>query len=169
VANAQAGGAQEPLDRCDRDYAEEAILGPIYKATRKGDVAHLAPAEDSVDARRQPADPRLVIFPSFREGAPLTTRRLPAEDAFARLAFNSFNYGVLGETSFNAVADVIDSCPAFALEYSRLDEAVEVVAGNACRIDRDCEGSRMIRLGPADPCLHSACLALLGTRARRTA
>ncbi|MBN8449183.1 MAG: HprK-related kinase A [Candidatus Accumulibacter sp.] len=108
-----------------RDYAEEAILGPIYKATRKGDVAHLAPTDDSVDARRLPAHPRLVIFPSFREGAPLTTRRLPAEDAFARLAFNSFNYGVLGETSFNAVADVIDSCPAFALEYSRFDEAVE--------------------------------------------
>ncbi|MEF8717732.1 MAG: HprK-related kinase A [Candidatus Accumulibacter necessarius] len=108
-----------------RDYAEEAILGPVYKGTRKGDVAHLAPTDDSIDARRLPAHPRLVVFPSFREGAPLTTRRLPAEDAFARLAFNSFNYGILGETSFNAVADVIDSCPAFALEYSRFDEAVE--------------------------------------------
>ncbi|MEF8755781.1 MAG: HprK-related kinase A [Accumulibacter sp.] len=110
-----------------RDYAEDVILGPVYKGTRKGDVAHLAPGETSVDARRLPAHPRLVIFPSFRQGAALSIRRLPAEEAFAHLAFNSFNYEVLGAISFNAVADVIERCPAFALDYSRLDEAIESV------------------------------------------
>ena len=110
-----------------RDYAEEVILGPVYRGTRKGDVAHLAPGEGSVDARRLPARPQLVIFPSFREGATLSLRRLPAEQAFANLAFNSFNYELLGATSFNAVADVIENCPAFALEYSRLDDAIEAV------------------------------------------
>lgn len=110
-----------------RDYADDVILGPVYKGTRKGDVAHLAPGETSVDARRLPARPRLVIFPSFRQGAALSIRRLPAEEAFAHLAFNSFNYEVLGAISFNAVADVIEHCPAFALEYSRLDEAIESV------------------------------------------
>ncbi|MBL8392553.1 MAG: HprK-related kinase A, partial [Candidatus Accumulibacter sp.] len=110
-----------------RDYADDAILGPVYKGTRKGDVAHLAPGEASVDARRLPARPQLVIFPSFREGAALNARRLPAEEAFAHLAFNSFNYELLGATSFNTVADVIENCPAFALEYSRLDEAIDSV------------------------------------------
>jgi len=110
-----------------RDYADEVILGPVYKGTRKGDVAHLAPGTSSVDARRQPARPQLVLFPSFRQGAALSTRRLPAEQAFAHLAFNSFNYELLGATSFNAVADVIENCPAFTLEYSRLDDAVESV------------------------------------------
>lgn len=108
-----------------RDYAEAAVIGPVYRGTRKGDVAHLAPADDSVDARRLAARPRLVIFPTFRAGASLSTRRLPGEDAFAQLAFNSFNYALLGPLSFHAVADVIASCPAFALEYSRFDEAIE--------------------------------------------
>ncbi|MEF8726787.1 MAG: HprK-related kinase A [Accumulibacter sp.] len=110
-----------------RDYAEDLILGPVYKGTHKGDVAHLAPGEASIDARRLPAHPQLVIFPTYRQGAALSVRRLPDADAFAHLAFNSFNYELLGATSFNAVADVIEACPAFALEYSRLDEAVESV------------------------------------------
>lgn len=108
-----------------RAYTDQAILGPVYGGTRKGDVVHLAPDEASVDARRLPARPRLVLFPRFREGAALTTRRLPSEEAFARLAFNSFNYGLLGRISFHAVADVIDACSAYELEYSRLDEAIE--------------------------------------------
>ena len=109
------------------DYAHEVTLGPVYRQTRKGDVAHLAPLEASIDARRQPVQPHLVIFPSFREGAALTTQRLSGEDAFARLAFNSFNYDLLGEIAFNAVADVIESCAAFELQYSRLDEAIAFV------------------------------------------
>lgn len=110
-----------------RDYAPEAVFGPVYRGTRKGDVAHLAPDEGSVDARRLPVQPRLVLFPRFRDGVALSVRRLPAEEAFARLAFNSFNYGTLGEVSFSAVADVIDSCPAFELEYSQFDEAIAAI------------------------------------------
>lgn len=110
-----------------RDYSTDAIIGPVYQGTRKGDVAHLAPDDASVDARRLPGRPRLVLFPAYRDGAALTIRRLPGEEAFARLAFNSFNYGILGQGSFKIVADVIESCPAFALEYSRLDEAIESV------------------------------------------
>jgi len=110
-----------------RDYADQAVLGPVYKGTRKGDVAHLAPGEESFDCRHRPARPRLVIFPGFRTGAMLSTRRLPGEEAFARLAFNSFNYGLLGQGSVDAADDVIESCPAFALEYSKLDEAIDAI------------------------------------------
>ncbi|WP_291986800.1 HprK-related kinase A [Candidatus Accumulibacter sp. ACC007] len=110
-----------------RDYADNAILGPLYKGTRKGDVAHLAPLAASVDARQRPARPCLLLFPSFRDGATLNIRRLPGEEAFARVAFNSFNYALLGQISFAAVAEVVAACPAFALEYSKLDEAIEAI------------------------------------------
>jgi HprK-related kinase A len=108
-----------------RDYADDAILGPLYKGTRKGDVAHLAPLATSVDARQRPARPCLLLFPSYRDGAALSIRRLPGEEAFARVAFNSFNYALVGQIAFDAVANVVEACPAFALEYSRLDEAIE--------------------------------------------
>ena len=110
-----------------RDFSADAVIGPVYQGTRKGDVAHLAPADDSVDARKLPAQPKLLIFPSFRKGAALSARRLPAENAFARLAFNSFNYSILGPVSFNAVADVVASCSAFELQYSGFDEAIEFI------------------------------------------
>ncbi len=108
-----------------RSFTADAVIGPLYTGTRKGDVAHLAPDEASVDALHRPARPALVIFPAYRTDAPLTCRRLSAEQSFARLAFNSFNYDLLGPAGFEAVGDVIDASPAYELHYSRLDEAIE--------------------------------------------
>ena len=110
-----------------RDFSTAARIGPTYPKTRKGDVAHLAPDEQSVDAAHRPARPTLVIFPRFRAGAPLALKPQPPEQAFARLAFNSFNYSLLGPVSFHTVADLAENCPAFELTYSRLDEAISCV------------------------------------------
>ena len=108
-----------------RALSTTAVIGPLYRGTRKGDVAHLAPDEASVDAVDRPARPRLVIFPSFQAGSRLGCHRLSGEAAFANLAFNSFNYPLLGPTGFEAVANVIDACPAYKLRYSDLDQAID--------------------------------------------
>lgn len=107
-----------------RAFSEQAVLGPLFLGTRKGDVAHLAPDEASADAMHRPARPTLVIFPSFEPGAALDSRRLTREDAFAHLAFNSFNYHLLGPIGFEAVANVIAACPAYRVRYSNLDAAI---------------------------------------------
>ena len=107
-----------------RAFSAQARLGPTFAGTRKGDVAHLAPDEASVAAVGRAAHPALVIFPAYREGAPLTLTPQPPEQAFARLAFNSFNYALLGPVSFHAVAAVAASCPAYELRYGRLEDAV---------------------------------------------
>ena len=108
-----------------RSFSEEAVIGPLFTGTRKGDVAHLAPNDASVDAVHRPAHPKLVLFPTYESGTGLDARRLPGEEAFARLAFNSFNYHLLGPVGFEAVARVIESCPAYHLRYSQFDEALE--------------------------------------------
>ena len=107
-----------------RAFSEEAVIGPLFTGTRKGDVAHLAPDDASADAIHHPARPALVIFPSFEAGAALASHRLPGKDAFAHLAFNSFNYHLLGALGFEAVADVIAACPAYQMRYSDLDAAI---------------------------------------------
>lgn len=107
-----------------RSFAPDAVIGRLFTGTRKGNVAHLAPDTASVDARQRPARPALVLFPTFESGAPVRLQRVPSEDAFARLAFNSFNYHLLGSIGFAAVADVIESCPAYTLRYSTLDHAI---------------------------------------------
>ena len=108
-----------------RSFSEDAVIGPLFTGTRKGDVAHLAPNDLSVDAVGCPARPALVLFPRFESGADLDARLLPGEEAFAHLAFNSFNYHLLGPVGFEAVARVIESCPAYQVRYSQLDHAIE--------------------------------------------
>jgi len=47
--------------------------------------------------------------------------------AFSRLAFNSFNYALLGPISFNAIANMASTCSAYELRYSRLEEAIDCI------------------------------------------
>ena len=110
-----------------RRFSPGAEIGPIFAATRKGNVAHLAPDAASVAAVHQPARPAVIVFPAWREGAALDLQPQAPEQAFTRLAFNSFNYGLLGRIGFDAVADLAAACPAYQLTYSRLDEAVSAL------------------------------------------
>lgn len=110
-----------------REFSSSAVIGPVFPKTRKGDVAHLAPDLTSVLARHESARPALVVFPQYRDGASLELTQLAPEHAFARLAFNSFNYALLGPVGFHAVADLVEACPAYALRYSRLDEAISCI------------------------------------------
>ena len=64
----------------------------------------------------------------------------PKEQAFARLAFNSFNYALLGPVAFNAVADVADHCPAYQITYSNLDEAIRCIRDLLGECDRPRRG-----------------------------
>lgn len=112
-----------------RNYSPNAVLGPVFEGTRKGDVAHLAPNDASIDAVNQSARPTLVIFPKFRAGAPLEIVRMSDEHTFGHLAFNSFNYPLLGPLSFRAVARVVDHAHAYRLTYGDLDQAVGAIDG----------------------------------------
>ncbi|HRP97639.1 MAG TPA: HprK-related kinase A [Rhodocyclaceae bacterium] len=107
-----------------RGFSAEALIGPVFAGTRKGAVAHLAPDAASVAACAQAVRPALVVFPAYRRGAALQLTPQSPEQAFARLAFNSFNYALLGPLAFHAVADVAQACPAYELRYGALDEAV---------------------------------------------
>ncbi len=107
-----------------QDFSDQAIIGPTFLGTRKGDVAHLAPDIASVDAANASARPRTIIFPRYQDGARLELLPQPPEQAFTRLAFNSFNYALLGPISFAAVANMAEHCPAYQLTYGNLEEAV---------------------------------------------
>jgi len=108
-----------------RDHFPGAPIGPTFPGTRKGDVAHLSPDAASIRDRHLAARPALVVFPRYVEGGQLRPVPIPPENAFSRLAFNSFNYAVLGEKSFHAVADVVTQCPAFDLQYGTLRDAID--------------------------------------------
>ncbi len=109
------------------EFDPKAQLGPTYPKTRKGRVRHLRPADESQARQHEPAVPRWLVFPKYRAGAPEALRPLDKTEAFRQLAFNCFNYRLLGETSFRAVAQIVREVDCYTFTFSRLDRAVEML------------------------------------------
>lgn len=108
-----------------------APLGPTYPNTRKGRVRHLRPDSDSQRRQHEPARPRWLVFPTYRAHAAEALRPLDKAEAFRQLAFNCFNYKLLGETAFRAVGDIVREVDCYTFTFSELDRAVPMLAGLA--------------------------------------
>ncbi len=109
-------------------FAPEAVIGPTFRNTRKGDVAHVAPTRESVAARNEAAVPALVLFPQFRRDAPLSIEAVDDGLAFVKISGNSFNYEMLGERAFGAVARLVHGCRCYRITYGDMEEAVAAVS-----------------------------------------
>jgi HprK-related kinase A len=107
-----------------RAFAPQARLGPAFPNTRKGTVVHVAADADAVRRRHAPATPALVILPKWMAGAGTRLQAVGEDELFKALAFNSFNYEILGATGFSAVMDIVKRCRGLRLEYENLDDAV---------------------------------------------
>ena len=110
-----------------REFAPDAELGPSFHGTRKGTVAHLASPAVSVEKYNVPAPPGWLVFPRYRSGAPLRLETIPKQQAFIKLANNSFNYQLLGLQGFQSVTRLVRDCDSYILSYSNLDEAIDAL------------------------------------------
>jgi hypothetical protein len=110
-----------------RRFAPEAVFGPEFPNTRKGTVAHLAALPDAVARRHESARPGAVVLPKWQAGSPTRWEPLAEYVLFPALAFNAFNYGLLGAVGFRAVVRLVRQCPAWQLVYSDLDDALATI------------------------------------------
>jgi len=123
------------------EFDPAAPLGPTYPKTRKGRVRHLRPDAESLAQQHEPAVPRWLVFPKYRAGTEEVLRPLDKTEAFRQLAFNCFNYRLLGETSFRAVAQIIRQVDCYTFTFSRLDRAVEQLQALAVGTEDSARGS----------------------------
>lgn len=107
-----------------RAFVPDAYFGPSYHGTHKGTVAHVRPPAESVARSAEPSRPGWIVFPRWSAGAPLTLEPIAKDQAFMKVATNAFNYEVLGELAFNAVARMVRTCDSYALTYSNLTDAI---------------------------------------------
>lgn len=107
-----------------RDYAEDAVFGPVVPDTGKGRVAHVRPPAEAVAAASTPARPHWVVLPNYLEGSASMLDPLPKAEALMLLLEQTFNFNVHGVHGFNALADLVDGCASYRYTYSRLDDAV---------------------------------------------
>lgn len=110
-----------------RRFAPEARMGPEFPKTRKGTVAHLAASADAVARRHEGARPGAVVLPRWEAGSKTRWQVISPETAFSALAFNAFNYQLVGEAAFDAVVGLARACPAWELVYSDLDDAIRTL------------------------------------------
>lgn len=110
-----------------RRFSPQAALGPEFPKTRKGTVAHLGADGNAYARRHEVARPGAVILPRWVHGSPTRLERITPERQFTSLAFNSFNYALLGDDGFCAVVNLVRRCPCWSLVYSELDSALEAI------------------------------------------
>jgi HprK-related kinase A len=107
-----------------RGFSQDAVLGPIFPKTRKGDVAHLKATRESIERAHETVDASLIVFPRWQKDGPLRLDPMQKSQAFLMLATNAFNYELVGESAFRTVERLVKECPCYSLVYSDLDEAV---------------------------------------------
>lgn len=110
-----------------RNRFPDATVGEPSGTERKGVIAHVKPARESVERAAESAEPACFIFLKYERdaGADLTLSRKGM--ATMRIAHQAFNYGILGATGFRTLTQVIDRCDCFHLRYGQLDAALELL------------------------------------------
>ena len=110
-----------------RDFAPDAFIGPSTPDTRKGTVAHLMPAAESVTRQHELAPAKMIVFPRWVKDATLSLEPASKAESFMLLATNAFNYELLGEDGFLTVRDFVQTADCYTLVYSRLEEATTLL------------------------------------------
>jgi HprK-related kinase A len=110
-----------------RNFSDRVEFGPETHETHKGVVAHLKADfdPDSHDCNALPA--RLMIFPQFSAGAPLTIRDRKRAESFMFAGHHSFNYSVLSEAGFDTMSTLLDAVRCYDLSYGDLDQALTAI------------------------------------------
>ena len=114
-------------------FDADAALGPTYPRTRKGRVRHLRPDALSLEQQDRPATPRWLVFPNYVAGAVDQLRPMDRSEALRQLAFNCFNYKLLGEAAFRTVCAVVAEVDCYRMTFSNLDRATARLAALAGR------------------------------------
>lgn len=100
-------------------------LGPVMRDTPKGTVRHLRPPKDAIARMDETAKPALLLFPRF--GHEAAVRAMGQAEVFVRLTQASTNYVAMGETGFDALAQLVQTVPTRAIDYPDTQRAIGLV------------------------------------------
>jgi HprK-related kinase A len=99
-------------------------FGPVLRGTPKGMIRHLRPNEEAIARMAEPARPALILFPRFGSDLQAAVRPVGQAEVFVRLTQASTNYVALGERGFSALARLVTSLPARAVDYPDTEAAL---------------------------------------------
>jgi HprK-related kinase A len=109
-----------------RNFAPSAVFSDVVHDTSKGSVGLMKVEKHHLDRMNSTARPGWVIFPKYVADASAKLTPRSRADSMLELGRNAFNYGLLGASGFNALAEVVDHSDCYDFEYSALDDAVHI-------------------------------------------
>ena len=107
-----------------QNQPQNTVFGEIVDDTNKGTISHLKPSSKSVAQVSDTVAPFAIVFPKFKPNTQLQVQECDKATAFMSVIENSFNYSVLAEPGFNAVADLIDIVQCHTLTYSDTEQVL---------------------------------------------
>jgi HprK-related kinase A len=110
-----------------KERAEGAVFSPPFHDTNKGTVALMRPPAESVARSLEAAHPAWIVAVEYQHGAITQFASRSKARMFMHVADSAFNYSLLGRVGFDALSGLIDMTDCYALRYSRLEEAIEVI------------------------------------------
>jgi HprK-related kinase A len=104
-----------------------AAVGRRHEGTVKGTIAYCRPPRGAVERGEEPAPCGWIVFPRYDADRPTAITPMDKIVAFGSAFGQSGNYRALGRPAFDVLTDLIDRCPAFALTFKDLDEAIACI------------------------------------------
>jgi HprK-related kinase A len=111
--------------------APEMVFGPPVAGTAKGTIAHMRPPRESVLRSGEAARAAWVLLPRYDPAAQTGLEPVSRARGLIYLADNAFNYDVLGESAFAALARLVDGCRIARLPNSSLNAALDLIEAMA--------------------------------------
>ncbi len=108
-----------------KDFAPQAVLGESIPDTLKGDIAHMVAPKSALLGQKTPVKPAFLVFPHYKADVQKQLIELPKARAMMALAEHAFNFNILGEEGFGAIANMIDQVECYDFTYTDLATALE--------------------------------------------
>ncbi|WP_421862774.1 HprK-related kinase A [Motiliproteus sp.] len=87
--------------------------------THKGSISYLLPESESLKRRMDNAEPSVLLFPRYdREADGCSLMPIDRAVAMMRLAEQTFNYSILGQTAFTGLNRFVRNSRCFELHYN---------------------------------------------------
>ncbi|MGQ8364656.1 HprK-related kinase A [Glaciecola sp. 1036] len=109
------------INLCKQWFPDLAYSDTAF-ATHKGDVAHMAPSDNSLACAREQARVVGVVFPNYDKSLFLDIYELDKANAFMQFANNAFNFNLLGTLGFDTATALIENAFLYEIHYNNVEE-----------------------------------------------
>jgi len=110
-----------------KQWFPQSIFTGTAKDTQKGDVAHLKINSLAEYKTFSPVEIVAIVFPKYQKNTQTEPFKISKIAGFEKLAGNSFNYNILGNTAFDTIQKLVERTQQVEINYSDLSDVDDLL------------------------------------------